>query len=64
LRSESSAVSAHERKLSSFNEMRFVEDDLEEKILFQSWGSFFILEKNKEFEAGSKFYANTEFSEQ
>jgi len=52
--------------MQSFNEMRFQEDEDDggEKIFFQAWGSFFILEKNKEFEAGQKFYANTEFGEQ
>lgn len=56
----------HSEKLEGYNQMRFLEDEDDggEKIIFQSWCSFFILENNKEYEAGQKFYANTEFGEQ
>jgi len=44
--------------------MRFIDDDGEDKIIFQAWGSFFLLEKNREFEAGIKFFGNTEYGEE
>jgi len=44
--------------------MRFADDEDDDKIKFQAWGSFFLLEKNKEYEAGVKFFGNMEFGEE
>jgi hypothetical protein len=62
-------LKAHQNKLGLLNSMHFLEksemtEDSDDKIFFQAWGSFFVVDSSQKIPVGSKFYENTEYKEQ